>query len=247
MKKALLFTAFSVFVSVPVLASSQVPTWNYMGENGAHKWGELNAEFATCKDGTEQSPINISQYVEDNNLPALGVAYQASPLKVQNMGNSIQVNFDGGSRFDSDDKAYGLSNLSFHTPSEHYIDGAPYPLSGHFMHKADDGSTAIVAVVFKVGQPNPVIEGIWQNVPPVGEVKSVSGVLINPTDLFPDDKSYYTYEGSLTTPPCSEGVKWYVVKEPVEVSAKQLKAFQAVFPMNARPIQTLGDRVVKGN
>ena len=220
--------------------------WGYIGANAAHKWGDLSAQFEMCKKGVEQSPINIDKIVEAP-LPPLSASYSSVPLAVENNGHTVQVNYTPGSGFRADDKNFNLMYFKFHTPSEHYVDGAPYPMEVQFFHKAADGSIGVVAVMLKVGAHNPVIEGIWQNVPQAGNVKQVSGVEVNAGDLMPADKSYYKYEGSLTTPPCSEGVKWHVMKEPIELSAAQLKAFQAVFAVNARPIQDLGERTVKGN
>ncbi|NCT41107.1 MAG: carbonate dehydratase [Alphaproteobacteria bacterium] len=249
MKKALLVSALSLCVAFPALAEdvhADPAHWGYFGDEAAHKWGDLNAGFEVCKVGVEQSPINISQYVQEALSPLNGT-YAPSPLVVENNGHTVQVNFEAGSGFRAYGKDFSLLQAHFHTPSEHYIDGAPYPMEAHFVHRAEDGALGVVAVMFKVGEANPTIEGIWQNVPAVGVAKAVSGVAINARDLMPADMGYYAYEGSLTMPPCSEGVKWFVVKEPITLSAKQLTAFQAVFPVNARPIQDLGGRVVKGD
>jgi len=241
MKKALLLSAFSVFF----VSSAFAADWGYFGPGAAHKWGDLSEAYQVCKTGGQQSPINIDAYVQEA-LPPLALSYNPAPLVVGNNGKSVEVEQLDGT-FDAYGKAYKLDHLHFHTPSEHYIDGAPYPMEVHFVHKANDGALAVVGVMLKVGDHNPVIEGIWQNVPQVGESKNVEGVEINVADLLPVDKGYYAYDGSLTTPPCSEGVKWHVMKDPIELSADQLTAFQAVFPVNARPIQALGARKVSGN
>jgi len=245
MKKALLIAALSVCASVPAMAAD-AQGWGYMGDGAPHKWGGLDPAFEACKSGVAQSPINIDQYLQVA-MPIFDGAYKPSPLQVVNSGRTVQVNYAPGSGFSANGKAFELVQIHFHTPGEHYIDGAPYPLEAHFVHKSEDGLLGIVAVMFKVGAANPSIEGIWQNVPVAGTVKAVRGVEIDASNLMPEDKSYYAYDGSLSEPPCSEGVKWFVMEEPIELSAVQLRAFQAVFPVNARPIQPLGGRVVRGN
>ena len=249
MKKALLLSALSFAFVAPVMAADGhggSANWGYTGAIGAHKWGELSAEYEACRKGVQQSPINISKYMQEA-MPALAMTYQPTPLEVVNNGHSVQVNYGPGSGFQINGKTYQLLHFHFHTPSEHYIDGAPYPMELHLVHKAEDGTLGVVGVLMKVGAHNPVIEGIWQNVPKAGSTKRVDSVAINATELLPSSKSYYAYDGSLTTPPCTEGVKWHVLKEPIELSAAQLTAFQSVFPVNARPIQALGERIVKGD
>ena len=245
MKKAVLAAVLSVFVSAPTLAQD-TQDWGYIGAGAPHKWAALNPAYSTCKTGAEQSPVNIDRFAQVA-LPPITAAYNPSALEVANDGRTVQVNYEPGSGFSVDGKAYELVQIQFHTPSEHYIDGAPYPMEAHFIHTAQDGSLAVIGVMMKVGVPNPTIEGIWQNVPMAGKVKNVSGVSIDASNLMPEDKSYYTYRGSLTTPPCREGVQWYLLKDEIELSATQLKAFQAVYPVNARPIQDLGARTVSGN
>ncbi len=266
MKKALLMSVLSFAVIVPSYAADKpaVPVepveavevsdkkpvfakrWGYVGAGAAHRWADLAPEYKTCKEGTEQSPINIAQF-KQGDLAPLNPSYTPVPLVVMNTGHSVKVKIESGNSFSIEDKVFNLSHFKFRTPGEHYVDGAPYPMEAQFFHKTQGGEDAVVAVMFKVGAHNPVIEGIWQNVPQAGASKDVAGVDINVGDLMPASKSYYSYKGSLTEPPCSEGVQWYILQEPVELSAEQLTAFQAVFPVNARPIQDLGQRFVVGN
>ncbi|MGB0720475.1 MAG: carbonic anhydrase, partial [Bdellovibrionales bacterium] len=241
----MLSTALLVGFSAPVYAGEGAH-WDYTNLGGAAGWGHVDEAFGVCDTGAAQSPINIDKFMQTDLAP-LALAYQDAPLVVGNNGHSVQADYAAGSTLTLDGKAYTLKQLHFHTPSEHYIDGAPYPMEVHLVHAADDGALAVIGVMIKVGAHNPVIEGIWQNVPPAGDVKTVEGVAYNAADLLPGDKSYYSYEGSLTTPPCSEGVTWFVMKSPIELSMEQLKAFQSVFPVNARPIQPLGGRIVKGD
>jgi carbonic anhydrase len=207
----------------------------------------LEAAFEACKTGELQSPVNIEAFYQGD-LPALEPAYEAVPLHVLNTGRTIEVDLgENAGVLSIAGKAYRLSQVSFRTPSEHYIDGSPYPMEAHLLHKADDGTIAIIAVLMKVGEHNPVIEGIWQNAPVAGGEKMVETVLISSADLLPESLDYYKYDGSLTTPPCSEGVQWHVLKDPIELSQAQLTAFQTVFPVNARPIQNLNGRTIRGN
>lgn len=261
MKKALLIAALSLSVSVSsnafaedghsgavsaAASKSHAPHWGYVGSDAAHRWGDLAAEFEACKKGVQQSPINIDQIVQEA-LPPLNGSFNKTPLEVVNNGHTVQVNYAPGSGFSAYNKDFALLQFHFHTPSEHYVDGAPYPMEVHFVHKATDGTLGVIGVMMKVGAHNPVIEGIWQNVPVAGATKKVDGVSITASDLMPTSQSYYKYDGSLTTPPCSEGVKWHVMKEPIEISADQLKAFMAVFPVNARPIQPISGRLILGD
>ena len=221
--------------------------WGYSGANAAPYWGTLDTAYEVCQQGSQQSPINIAKFLQED-LPNLSFQYKPSPLEVENNGHTIQVNYAPASGFSTGDKSYNLSYIDFHTPSEHYLDGAPYPMEAHLVHKALDGSIAHIAVMMKVGEHNPLVEGIWLNAPiETGATKTPSGVEISAADLLPVSKAYYKYEGSLTTPPCTEGVQWYVMKDPIEISEQQLKAFQALFPVNARPVQALNDRVVTGD
>ncbi len=221
--------------------------WGYGGAESAPYWGTLDEAYHACGAGQAQSPINISKFLQED-LADIVSAYNPSSLSVVNNGHTIQVNFESGSSFSTDNMKYDLLQAHFHTPSEHYLDGAPYPMEVHFVHKAADGALGVIGVMMKVGEHNKVIEGIWQNAPiNAGDEKNIESVKISATDLMPESKEYYKYEGSLTTPPCSEGVRWHVMKDPIDVSEGQLKAFQALFPVNARPVQALNDRVVTGD
>ena len=224
----------------------EITHWGYTGTDSAPHWGDLDEKYHICKDGQSQSPINIAKFLQED-VPDLKMAYHAVPLSVTNNGHTVQVNIAPGSSFEVGGITYDFLQLHFHTPSEHYLDGAPYPMEAHFVHKASDGTLGVIGVMMKVGEHNPVIEGIWQNVPAAGETKIVETVEINPGDLLPSSLDYYKYDGSLTTPPCSEGVQWHVLKNTIELSEKQLRAFQSAFPVNARSIQPLNERVITGD
>lgn len=240
-RQSLLLCASFAVLSLPVAAHAEdghsKAHWGYAGAEGFQHWGDLDKQYHACKDGHKQSPINIAAYA-DSDLPALTPSYKSAEAEVINNGHTIQVNTAGSGQLTVDGKSFDLLQFHFHTPSEHYIDGAPYPMEVHFVHKAADGTLGVVGVMFEVGAHNAAIDKIWNG---IGEKISLSG-----SDLLPDSLDYYKYEGSLTTPPCSEGVQWHVVKKPLSVSEKQLLAFQALFSVNARPVQPLHDRNVGG-
>lgn len=220
--------------------------WGYAGATGPARWASLDERYAMCAQGQMQSPINISQFMQQD-LPKLKVAYAESPLMVVNSGNTIHVDYEPGSKFMSAEKIYDLKTIHFHTPSEHYIDGAPYPMEMHLVHASPDGELAIVAVMMKVGMQNSHIQNIWEHIPAENQKSSPENSTLKASDLLPRDGTYYTYTGSLTEPPCTEGVKWHILQQPVEISQEQLSAFQTLFSMNARPIQQMHGRVVKGS
>lgn len=219
--------------------------WGYAGNVGAAHWGKLDESYHLCKSGKMQSPINIAEFMQED-LPKLKIAYAESPLMVGNDGRTINVSYEPGSKFMSDEKVYDLAHIHFHTPSEHYIDGAPYPMEMHLVHTTPEGELAVLGVMMKVGAHNHTIQKIWENIPAAGTVNKPEGLTLRAGELLPMKGTYYTYPGSLTVPPCSEGVKWHLLQQHIEISMEQLNAFQTFFPNNARPIQPMNGRVVKG-
>ena len=219
--------------------------WGYTGSGAAHNWGDLDKQYKSCKKGMKQSPVNISKFMQKEMEP-LKAAYGQSPLMVVNNGHTVQVNYKEGSKLISGEKMYHLKQFHFHTPSEHYIDGTPYPMEVHFVHQADDGELAVVGVMMKIGKKNETIGQIWSHIPKSGETNMPKDLKVSAADLLPRTGIYYKYDGSLTTPPCTEGVKWHVMQDPIEISQEQLTAFQALFPVNARPVQPLKGRVITG-
>ena len=204
------------------------------------------ASNGVCSSGKMQSPVNIAAYRPDENLKPLTLNYTTGPLSVTNTGQTIEAEFGGNSTFQADGKTYALKHVHFHTPSGHYFKGVPYAMEGHMLHQSQDGEWAVVGVMIKVGKNNPAIQSIWSNIPMAqGEKKTVVGQF-NPADLLPGNQSYYTYEGSLIMPPCTENVTWYVMQTPIEISEDQLRAFQTLYPHNSRVIQPLNKRIVSG-
>ena len=220
--------------------------WTY---EGAGHWSDLDPEYAACDIGKEQSPIDIRN-AQTAELPALRFDYKSGPLKyVINNGHTIRVNYhdtpENGNFLIAGDKRYQLTQFHFHHPSEEYIHGKPYDMVVHLMHQASDGNVAGVAVLLKAGSANATIQRIWQHMPKIEGQEEVAGVEVNPAGLLPADAGYYTYMGSQTAPPCNEGVTWFVLKTPVEISAEEINAFAKLYPHDVRPIQPLNGRVVK--
>ncbi len=221
------------------------PHWEYEGHHGPAHWGEMTKDFEVCGLGKNQSPIDIRKAQVKADLPELAFDYTASPLKIINNGHTIQVNIESGGGVKIGDEVYRLAQFHFHTPSEEQIKGKPYDMVAHLVHKNEAGKLAVVAVLIKKGQENAALKTVFDNMPVgAGPVHSVEGLGINVADLLPAKRGYYHFAGSLTTPPCSEGVSWYVLTTPVEASRAQIKSFKQIYRHNARPVQPLNDRAV---
>lgn len=221
--------------------------WDYQGPHGPDHWGELNPDFALCKGGQEQSPINIGGAVP-NALPKLQFVYGLSRIHLVNNGHTIQFNYDAGSQIKFGDETYDLLQFHFHTPSEEMIAGKRSAMVAHLVHKNQAGKLLVVAVLFEAGKENAFLSHLWERMPMEhGETRIFEDARLSVAALLPLKQAYYTFMGSLTTPPCSEGVRWVVLKQPVSLSAKQLEHFKREYPMNARPIQKQFDRIIMEN
>jgi carbonic anhydrase len=219
--------------------------WSYDGETGPSHWGDLDADFAPCKSGHRQSPINIDQ-TQKADLPAIQFDYKTVPLHIIDNGHTVMINYAPGSSIRVGDKRYDLKQFHFHRPSEEMIKGKTYDMTLHLVHVAQDGSVAVVAVLLQQGGNNPLIDELWEDLPKEkGKEQILDNVKINVSSLLPADRSYYTFDGSLTTPPCTENVTWYVLKHPVTVSAAEIREFSKLYRHDARPTQPLYDRVVQ--
>lgn len=225
----------------PALAEGPVH-WSYEGAEGPEHWGELSPDFAACSTGTEQTPIEVPSTTVVN--PAdITFNYQPTALNILNNGHTVQVNYDQGSSIEVGGKTYNLLQFHFHTPSEHTMDNQHTDLELHLVHQSADKQLAVVGVMLKRGSDNPAYAPVFGNMPAqVSEAAPVSGVTVNAADLLPAERTYYRYNGSLTTPPCSEGVQWLLMNTPVELSEAQVTAFQQIFHGNARPIQPINER-----
>lgn len=219
--------------------------WGYGGEHGPGHWGALNKEYASCGTGKAQSPIDIRSAVSSTLAP-IQFDYRATPLHIIDNGHTVQVNYGAGSSITVEGKRYELVQFHFHRPSEETIDGTAFPMEAHLVHKDAEGHLAVVAVLLRQGIENPFLRSLWANLPAEKEKeKVVEKVSINAASLLPKSRAYYTFAGSLTTPPCSEGVRWLVLTAPVDLSASQVARFDKIYSNNARPTQPLNGRVVR--
>jgi carbonic anhydrase len=221
--------------------------WAYTGHTGPAEWGAMNPDFATCKLGKHQSPIDIRS-AKTADLPAIAFNYHPVPLDVIDNGHTIQVNYAPGSWIDVGGTRYDLVQFHFHKPSEEKIDGNAHAMVAHLVHKDAAGKLAVVAVLLDGGGANPTIETIWKNLPKEKEKDVVvPGASIDATALLPKDHGYYTFTGSLTTPPCSEDVRWLVLKEPLRIENAEIAQFGKIYPMNARPTQPANGRPIEAS
>lgn len=218
--------------------------WDYSGKNGPEHWGELAQEFSACALGKEQSPIDIRS-AQAARLAPIGFNYVASPAEIVNNGHTVQVNLPAAGSITLPSGDYKLVQFHFHTPSEEKIKGKRYPLVAHLVHANDAGQLAVVAVLFKQGKENAALKQVFAELPATAGEKHALSRDVDIGAVLPARRAYYAYMGSLTTPPCSEGVHWQILKQPVEVSKEQLAAFKKLYRMNARPVQPLNGRVVK--
>ena len=237
---------FAVTITGSAIAAEGTPHWGYHGAESADKWGDLSKDFATCKLGKEQSPIDIKTAgVEKAKLEKIEFSYLPSKLNIVNNGHTIQVDYDKGSSIKIGKDKYDLLQFHFHTPSEEEIDGKEFDLVAHLVHKSADGKLAVVAVLFDRGDENKALKAFWDKLPrDAGEVRTLPKTLVNAADMLPANRGYFTFNGSLTTPPCSENVRWFVLRSPVTVSKDQTASFRKIYPLNNRPVQALNGRKI---
>ena len=236
--------ALALCAATWAVAEGAHPHWEYKGKHGASHWGELEPGFEACARGSAQSPIDIRKTVKET-LPSLEFQYAAGAPTLFNNGHTVQVNMPPGSKLTVDGRTLELLQFHFHTPSEEAIGGKRAAMVAHFVHKGEDGKLGVVAVLIQQGKTNAAWAPIFEHLPRNGEQVTVNGLSLDASTLLPAKKGYYSFDGSLTTPPCSEGVQWMVLKEPVKLGAGQIKAFRQLYSANARPLQPLNGRVVK--
>jgi carbonic anhydrase len=240
---------------IPPAAQAQWRTpWSYnKTADGPAHWAALDPEYAACA-GKEQSPIDIRS-AQPANLPALRFEFKPGPLKIINNGyTSVRVDYapGNGNVLLVGDERYELTQFHFHHPSEERIHGKQYDMVIHFMLRDRDGKIAGVAVLVTAGGANApvqrVVAQLWKYMPKTpGKSRTIPGVEINPAALLPRDTSHYMYMGSISAPPCTEGVKWFVLKTPISISPAQINAFAKLYPHDVRPIQPLNGRVVQAS
>ncbi len=218
--------------------------WTYEGTEGPEHWGELDPAFKLCSSGKNQSPIDLKEFVAAD-LKPIRFAYQPGTRAILNNGHTIQVNYAPGSSITINGHRFELKQFHFHAPSENRINGKSYPLEGHLVHADEQGNLAVVAVMFQEGAANPLLAKLWQGMPEAAGEQRELAEKLDVSALLPKKRAYYRFNGSLTTPPCSEGVWWLVMKQPVTVSKEQVEQFahlmhhpnnRPVQPVNARPV-----------
>ena len=221
---------------------TEMVCWGYEAENGPDVWAQLSPEYGLCCVGIHQSPIDIVNPTPAE-LRSITFNYQPTSLSIQNTGNTIQVMYPKGSWIEIDRTKYHLLQFHFHAPSEHTVAGDLSDMEMHLVHQSEDGTLAVIGALIKSGSMNAAFNPFWDHLPSVpGESKQIKDVILNAYDLLPSRKHTYRYTGSLTTPPCSEGVKWFVLTTPIEMSHSQIAAFKSIMFGNNRPVQPLNGR-----
>lgn len=233
-----------LLLSMMNLAAAGGTHWGYTGHEAPEHWGELSPEYSLCAIGANQSPVDLSGFTEAE-LKPVGIEYMAGGKEVVNNGHTIQVNYAPGSTLTVDGHAYELKQFHFHTLSENTIEGKHFPLEMHLVHVDKDGNIAVIGVMFSEGEKNDELAKAWSVMPKDPDITATAAGTIDANALLPKSRDYYRFNGSLTTPPCTEGVTWVVMKEAVTVSTAQVEAFaQVMHHPNNRPVQPLNARTI---
>ena len=263
-KKPLVLTSLTIFAFLglnPVFAETAKSNdtdkahakksvhWGYSGKQGPEFWGDLSASYSSCKTGNNQSPVDIDMKnsVLDANLPAIPFDYNIiTPSTIVNNGHTVQVNMWSGGEIIVDNIKFTLKQFHFHTPSENTVNGQHFPLEAHFVHLSDKNEIAVVAVFFSPGPDDPTLASLWKKLPMnKGDKEKLASNALKTLQMEKKISSYYRFNGSLTTPPCTEGVRWIVMKRPFHVSRAQVEKLQkALKHPNNRPTQPLNARVI---
>ena len=225
-------------------AASLHKHWSYDGETGPAHWAKMRPDYAACATGKRQSPIDIRDGVRVN-LEAIRFEYKPMQFRIVDNGHTVQVNLGEGSSLTVMGKRYALLQFHFHRPSEERVNGRSYDMSVHLVHRNDEGQLAVVAVLLDKGADHPLIQTLLNNLPLEQDIEMAPEEAIDPTRLLPENRAYWTYMGSLTTPPCTEGVLWMVLKQSVQVASEQVAIFSRVFRNNSRPVQAANGRLIK--
>lgn len=245
----LLASFAGILLFIPVTSSGQenkdpAHSWDYSTTTGPTHWAELSPEFATCKLGHHQSPIDISD-AQKADLPPILFNYKPSPLRIVDNGHTVEVDYPPGSSISVGGKTYQLVQFHFHHPSEALIHGKRSQLEVHLVHSDPEGNKAVVAVLINPGRSNDFLQSIFSHVPHEKEKEvEARDITVDATKLLPEAHGYYTFPGSLTTPPCSENVTWFVLKDPIKASDSQIKMFATIYKNDARPAQPLNGRTI---
>ena len=218
--------------------------WTYEGEFGPANWSKINAGWNKCNGGARQSPIDIRDGIKVE-LEQIAFDYRPSSFSVQDNGHTVQVRLGGGNYLSVAGRTYELQQLHFHRPAEERVNGKSYEMGIHLVHKDVEGHVAILALMLQRGRPQPAVQTVWNNLPLEKTDTFTPSIVFDPNDLLPERRDYYTYMGSLSEPPCTEGVLWLVMKEPLQASSEQMALFSRLYPLNARPVQASSGRMIK--
>jgi len=230
--------------SQDVPLATKMGTWSYDDESGPTRWAKLRDDYAICATGKRQSPIDIREGIKVN-LEEITFDYKPRPFRIIDTGHTVQVSVGEGLSLKILGKRYELLSFHFHRPSEERVNGRAYDMVVHLMHKNDEGQFAVVAVLLEKGGENPLIQTLWNNLPLDQNIEVAPADVIDLNKILPESRAYWTYMGSLTTPPCTEGVLWMVLKQPMPVSAEQVAIFSRLYRNNARPLQPSNGRLIK--
>ncbi len=234
----------NVATAAAAVATPHTPLWSYEGKNGPHAWAKLSPEYAACGNGTRQSPIDIRDGMKVD-LDSIVFDYRPSGFRVIDNGHTIQANVGGWNAMRIMGRRFRLVQFHFHSPSEEMIDGKLYDMVAHLVHQDGEGRLAVVAVLFETGARQPALQAVLNNMPLEKGEEYTASSPIDLNQLLPANRKYFTYMGSLTTPPCTEDVLWIVMKQPVQATVEQLNLIARLYPMNARPVQDARDRIIK--
>lgn len=263
MKKAIIFAG--MLATINSVYAGETAHWSYSGHDGSESWVALSADNFACS-AKNQSPINLTGFIKAD-LDPIKFDYAQGTNEIVNNGHTIQLNYQKGSNIEVDGQIFNLLQVHFHAPSENHIKGQPYPLEAHFVHANEGGDLAVIAVMYKQGlpnqrlkieldkthgkmirtaaSPNKILKQIWSVMPTQTGEKYALTEMINLDAILPQNKDHYRFNGSLTTPPCSEGVRWLVMTDAVTVSKEQIEDFSDVlYESNNRPLQAINSRYV---
>ena len=218
--------------------------WSYEGDSGPASWSKINVDWAKCGNGSRQSPIDIRDGMKVE-LEQISFDYHPSSFNVVDNGHTVQVGVSGGNYITVQNRMFELQQFHFHRPSEERINGKAFEMVVHLVHRDAEGRLAVLALLLERGAPQATIQTVWNNLPLEKFESMQPTILLDPAEMLPARRDYYTYMGSMTSPPCSEGVLWLVMKQPVQASPAQMALFSRLYPLNARPIQPANGRIIK--
>jgi len=239
----------SMSVAIPTAAIAQQPgaNWSYQGKEGPLNWARLDPAYKVCSNGKEQSPIDIRGAHLNKNLQPIEFHYVSGAMTLVNNGHTVQVTPAAGSYIIANGVRYDLVQFHFHHPGEESVKGKLPDMNIHFVHKSAEGKLAVVAVRLNEGNANAVLAALWEHLPKTAGTTEKMTESMSPAGLLPTDRGYWTYEGSLTAPPCTEGVRWFIFEQQVELSRDQLKSFAVLYKVNSRLEQPAHGRKIEAS